>query len=212
MLEEPLVRLGGGDMSLIDHDEVDVVGPEFGQEIVRVVASAERVKVRHDDVGAEQLLAGDSLDGAILAVERQHLGRRHARDEGTAREPVENVAQRLVVKGLVEGSPDHAPRSNHHGPAPGEGEAGHDPEGGLAGTDRHDASRPSPAGPVVVGQRGECLGLALAQRRDVQLAGNGSKYTLTLPPSGTSLWGLAAKDPAPSTDPGPCREPRCEGW
>ena len=58
-LEKPLVRLGGGDMSLINHDEVDVVGSKFGQEIVRYVASAERVKVRHDDVGAEQLLSGD---------------------------------------------------------------------------------------------------------------------------------------------------------
>ena len=157
MLEEPLVRLGGGDMSLIDHDEVDVVGSKLGQEIVGVVASAERVEVRHDDVGAEQLLSGDSLDGAIISIERQHLRRWHTRDEGTARQPIENVAQRLVVEGLVEGSPDHAPRSNHHGPAPGEGEAGHDPKGRLAGTDRHDASRPGPAGPVVVGQRGECL-------------------------------------------------------
>ena len=168
MAEGALVALGGGDVRLVDDDEVDVVRLQLGEQVVEVLAGAERVEVGHQDVGVEQLIAGDVADRAVVPVQHPHRRGWTAGNQRSAWQAVEDVQRVAVVQRPVEGAADHrAGRDDHH-PSPREPETGEHAERGLAGAHRHDRSVVATLG-VVVGESAEGLGLAVTQGLAVDL-------------------------------------------
>ena len=64
MAKKPLVRLGRGDVGLVDDHDVNVAGRELGQQVVGVITGAEGVEVGDD------LDFRPDVDGACLAIDR----------------------------------------------------------------------------------------------------------------------------------------------
>ena len=167
--EQPLVGLRGGDVGLVDHDEVDVLRGQLAEQVVGVLAGAQGVEVGHDDVGGQQSLPRDPPDGALLPIEGEYCRGPTARDQRPTREVVEDVAGLGVVECRVEGAPDDAAGRDDEGPPAGEAETGHHPQRSLPGAHRHDARRVLASAAVVVGQGAERLLLAAPQRQVIQL-------------------------------------------
>jgi hypothetical protein len=168
MAEQTLVRLGRGDVRLVDHDQVHVVWREFSQQVVGVGARPQRVEIGDHHMRPEQFLAGHASDRAFVTVERQHARRRATRDERTARQPIQDVAHGLMVERSVEGAPDHAPRGDDERAAARERQARGNAERRLASPPPTYASCGLPAGEKVVAERVHGLDLALAQRAPIQ--------------------------------------------
>jgi len=66
-------------------DEIDIVGKQLSKEIVRIVTGAKRVKIRDDDIGADELISSDVADRAVRTVERLHVWRATSGDEQPVR-------------------------------------------------------------------------------------------------------------------------------
>ena len=95
---------------------------------------------------------------------RVSTGAAAARDQRPAGQPVQRVAHRVRVECAVERPPDDVARGvTTSGPSAGEGESGDTPRAVLpAPTAMTQAA--SAARPIIIGQSGESLCLAVAQR------------------------------------------------
>ncbi len=55
MVKRALIGVRGGDVRLVHDDEIDILSRELGQNILRISAGPERLKVGDDDLGGQKI-------------------------------------------------------------------------------------------------------------------------------------------------------------